>query len=346
MQIGSRFVGDGAPCFVIGEAGVNHNGEIDLARRLVDAAVNAGADAVKFQSFRADSLAASDAPKAAYQLASTGSETSQWDMLHELELSEADHEEISAYAKQRGIIFCSTPFDLESVDLLERLGVPLFKVSSGDLTHLPLLRRLGRTDKPTILSTGMADLDEVGAAIGTLREAGARDIALLHCVTEYPAPSSEANLRAMASMRERYHVPVGYSDHTTGLEVAVAAVALGACILEKHLTLDRAMPGPDHRASLEPHEFRNLVQQVRSVESALGDGVKRPGPSEIANQVIGRRGIFAAVAIGKGTILTADMLVCKRPADGIPASAFDAVVGRRSSVDLRAGQKLSWECLD
>ena len=346
MNIGGHAIGEGSPCFVIAEAGVNHNGDVALAKLLLDAAADAGANAVKFQSFHAESIASSEAPKAAYQVATTGSSETQREMLQRLELTRAAHEELSRHASERGIIFCSTPFDVASVDLLESLDVPFFKVASGELTHVPLLRRIARTGRPVVVSTGMSEIGEVESALRTLRSAGARDIALLHCLSEYPAPSAEANLRAMATMRERFGTPVGYSDHTLGLEVAVASVALGASILEKHLTLDRSMPGPDHRASLEPDEFAELVRQVRSVESALGDGVKRPGKSEMANRAVARRGVFAAVAIPKGTVLTAEMLACKRPDDGIPASEFDAVVGRRARRDLGAGQKLSWEQLD
>jgi N,N'-diacetyllegionaminate synthase len=346
VRIGRHAIGEGNPCFVIAEAGVNHNGDVALAKRLIDVAVDAGANAVKFQSFRAGDIVSIEAPKAAYQIASTGSNETQREMLERLELTRAGHEELRRHALDRGIIFCSTPFDLASVDLLEELGVPFFKVASGELTHVPLLRRIAQTGKPVVVSTGMSELEEVESALGTLRAAGARDIALLHCVSEYPANSADANLRAMTTMRERFGTPVGYSDHTVGLEVAVAAVALGASILEKHLTLDRSMPGPDHRASIEPDEFHELVREVRSVESALGDGIKRPGKSEMANRAIIRRGVFAAVPIPKGTVLTSAMLSCKRPDDGIPASQFDAVVGRRARRDLDAGQKLFWEQLD
>jgi N,N'-diacetyllegionaminate synthase len=346
MHIGRHAIGEGNPCFVIAEAGVNHNGDVALAKRLLDVAADAGANAVKFQSFHAENIASNEAPKAAYQIASTGSKETQREMLERLELTRAGHEELTRHASARGIIFCSTPFDLASVDLLEELRVPFFKVASGELTHVPLLRRIARSGKPLVVSTGMSELQEVESALGTLRDAGARHIALLHCLSEYPAPSAEANLRAMATMRERFGTPVGYSDHTVGIEVAVAAVALGASILEKHLTLDRSMPGPDHLASLEPDEFFELVREVRSVESALGDGIKRPGKSEMANRVIARRSVFTAVAVANGTVLTPEMLTCKRPDDGIPASQFDAVVGRRARRDLGPGQKLSWEQLD
>jgi len=346
MKIGSRSIGAGWPAFVIAEAGVNHDGDVERAKLLIDAASDAGADAVKFQSFSAASVASADAPKAPYQVARTGAEGSQLQMLRRLELSPAAHRDLSDHARGRGIVFCSTPFDLASVDLLEQLGVPFFKIASGEITHVPLLRRIGSTGKPIVLSTGMADEAEIETALATLRAAGAQEIALLHCVSEYPAPVAEANLRAIESLRRRFGTPVGYSDHTLGLEAAVAAVVLGACIVEKHLTLDRNAAGPDHRASLEPQDFLELVRQIRSVESAMGDGIKRPTASELANRVVTRRGLFAAVDIGKGTVVTPELVVCKRPSDGIEASHFDAVIGRRARRDLVRGQKLTWEHLD
>jgi N,N'-diacetyllegionaminate synthase len=346
LKIGGRLIGNGSPCFVIAEAGVNHNGDVELARRLIDAAVEAGADAVKFQTFHADALASADAPKAAYQITLTGDAESQRDMLRRLELSPAAHTELSRHARSRGILFCSTPFDLESVDLLADLNVPFFKVSSGDLTYVPLLRHLARKERPIVLSTGMADMAEVEAALEILRAAGARDVALLQCVTAYPAPAPDVNLSVIGMLRERFGVPVGYSDHTLGREVAVAAVALGAAILEKHLTLDRGLPGPDHRASLEPDEFAALVREIRVVEAALGDGQKRPMPSETTNRAIAaRRSVVAAVDIRAGTSIRAGMLDCARPGDGIPAAEFDSVVGRRATRAFRAGEKIVREDL-
>ncbi|HEV8537160.1 MAG TPA: N-acetylneuraminate synthase [Candidatus Limnocylindria bacterium] len=341
MHIGGHLIGDGAPCFVIAEAGVNHNGDVELARRLVVAAADAGADAVKFQTFRAEALATADAPKADYQAVRTSSSESQREMLRRLELSAEAHVELSRHARARGIIFSSTPFDLESADLLAELDVPFFKVSSGDLTYIPLLRHLAAKGRPIVLSTGMADFAEVGLALRTMREAGAADVALLQCVTAYPAPSAEVNLRAMAALGSRFGVPVGYSDHTRGREVAIAAVALGAAIIEKHLTLDRDLPGPDHEASLEPGEFRELVREVRSVEAALGNGDKHAMPSELSNKAVAaRRSVVAAVDIAAGARVGPEMLDCQRPGDGIPAAEFDSVVGRRATRAFRAGEKI------
>src|SRR2546423_383139 len=330
MVIGDRVIGSGAPCFVIAEAGVNHNGDLDLAQQLVDAAADAGADAVKFQTFRAAGVVAEDAPSAAYQRVGDDRDTAQYDLLRRLELDEDAHVALLEHAGRRGIVFCSTPFDLPSVDLLERLGVPFFKIASGDLTYTQLLRCVAAKHRPIVLSTGMADIDEVAAAVDTLTAAGAPDVALLHCVSEYPAPIEDANLRAIPAMAERFGLPVGLSDHTPGVTVAIAAVAVGAAIIEKHFTLDRALPGPDHRASLEPSDFAQLVREIREVEGAMGTGKKQAAPSELANRDIVRRSVFAAVEVGEGAPITHEMLECKRPGDGIPASDIDRVVGRRA----------------
>ena len=345
MKIAGRPIGDDAPCFVVAEGGVNHNGSLDLAMQLVDAAAGAGADAIKFQTFRADTLADRDAPKAPYQMERTDAKQTQWQMLRALELSAAAHETLHRHAKDRGILFASTPFDLESADLLARLGVPFFKISSGDLTYVPLLRHVGGLGRPVLMSTGMSDLNEVSAALGVLRQAGARDVALLHCVSEYPAPSGDANLRAMDTMREQFGVPVGYSDHTLGTSVAVAAAARGACIVEKHLTLDRGLPGPDHSASLEPNDFRFMVEAIRIASSSLGDGAKRPAASELRNRTVARRGVYAARDIEAGTALTPAMLVCRRPVAGVPASDFDSLVGRRVGRSIPSGAALTTEDL-
>ena len=344
MVIGDRVIGSGAPCFVIAEAGVNHNGDLDLAKQLIDAAVDAGADAVKFQTFRAAGVVAEDAPSAAYQRVGDDRDT-QYELLRRLELDEDAHVALLEHARRRGIVFCSTPFDLPSVDLLDRLGVPFFKIASGDLTYTQLLRRVAAKQRPIVLSTGMADIDEVAAAVDTLSAAGAADVALLHCVSEYPAPIEDANLRAIPAMAQRFGLPVGLSDHTPGVTVAVAAVAVGAAIIEKHFTLDRALPGPDHRASLEPDDFAQLVRAVREVEGAMGTGKKQAAPSELANRDIVRRSVFAAVEVGEGEPITAEMLECKRPGDGIPASDIDRVVGRRPRRSIKVGEKLTWESL-
>jgi N-acetylneuraminate synthase/N,N'-diacetyllegionaminate synthase len=343
ISIGERPVGAAAPCFVIAEAGVNHNGDLDLALRLVDAAAEAGADAVKFQTFRADAVAAADAPKAAYQEQTTGTRDTQRAMLERLELDVAAHQVLRERCVERGVVFLSTPFDPASAALLDELDVAAFKIASPDLTNYLLLDDVGHRGRPVLLSTGLATLDEVAAAVERLRAAGTSDLVLLHCTSEYPAPAGEANVRAIPAMRERFGVPVGFSDHTEGDEVALAAVALGAAVVEKHLTLDRALPGPDHRASAEPPELRRLVQAIRRVESSLGDGVKVPTPSELPNVDVVRRSIAAGRDLPAGTVLTEQALAALRPATGIPTSRLDEVVGRTLAVDVPRGRRLSWE---
>ncbi len=345
IQIGDRLVGPGAPVFVIAEAGVNHNGELQLALDLVDAAVAAGADAIKFQSFLADELVSASAPKADYQLASTDAAESQYDMIKRLELSQASHEAIRDRCAAAGIQFLSTPFDRGSADLLQRLGVPAFKVSSGDLTDWPLLRHLARFGKPVILSTGMSYLDEVSAAVEVIREAGNPEIIALHCVSNYPAAPADANLRAMQTMAAKLQVPIGFSDHTEGFTVALAAVALGACLIEKHLTLDRNLPGPDHRASLEPGELKALVTEIRKVESSLGGGVKAPAESEANTRSVARRSLVAATALAADTVLQADMLCEKRPGTGIPPSSAAEVIGKKLTRKLERNEMILWDDL-
>jgi N-acetylneuraminate synthase/N,N'-diacetyllegionaminate synthase len=340
LVIGKHRLGRDAPCFVIAEAGVNHNGDPELAGRLIDAAADAGADAVKFQTFRASSVAAAEAPKADYQLETTGNVTSQREMLEALELDEAAHRELKRHAGQRGLAFLSTPFDAGSVALLDDLDVDAFKVASPDLTNYPLLDEIAICRRPIFLSTGLADLEEVGAGIERLRTGGATEVVLLQCTSAYPAPANESNLRAMATMANRFGLPVGYSDHTEGSEVALAAVALGAATLEKHLTLDRAMPGPDHRASLEPDELADLIRAVRRVESALGNGIKTPSPAEARNTAVVRRSLAAAADLPAGATLTRAMLIALRPGTGISPTQVDEVAGRRLKVDKRQGEIL------
>ena len=341
VTIGGRAVGAGSPCFVVAEAGVNHNGELALARRLVDAAAGAGADAVKFQTFRAELVASVAAPKAAYQLQSTDAAESQVEMLRRLELDDEALAELKRDAEEQGLVFLSTPFDRESVGTLDRLGIAAFKVASPDVTNLPLLEEIGRRGRPVILSTGTADMAETETAVETLRAAGCEEIVVLHCVTAYPAPAAQANLLVLATLAERLRVPVGYSDHTAGDEVALAAVALGACMLEKHLTLDRTLPGPDQAASLEPDEFARLVARVRSVESALGDGVKRVAEAERDSVPVVRRSLAAADRLAAGTVLTAAMLTALRPGTGIPPGRLHELVGRRLRRDLDRGELLA-----
>ena len=345
ISIGGRLVGAGQPCFVIAEAGVNHNGSLELALALVDAAAAAGADAVKFQSFTADGVASPDAPKAGYQLETTSPEESQRGMLRALELSPEAHRAIVARCVERGIAFLSTPFDLPSVELLRELAVPALKVASPDVTNHLLLRAIGAAGLPALLSTGMSTLDEVVAATGVLRDAGCSALAVLHCVSAYPAPASDANLRVLPVLAERLGVPVGYSDHTVGDEVALAAVALGASLLERHLTLDRALPGPDHAASQEPEELAALIRRVRSVEAALGDGVKRAMPSELGNLVTVRRSLAAAHDLEPGRVIAGGDLTALRPATGIEPSRAQEVVGRSLRRAIRRGDLLAWDDL-
>lgn len=342
MKIGSRSIGRGAPVFVIAEAGVNHNGDLDLALRLVDAAADAGADAVKFQTFTADAVASRAAPKAVYQLDRTDKEESQQAMLRRLELGRDELRAIQTRCAARRIQFLSTPFDANSADLLEELGVPAFKVPSGEITNWPLLGHIASKGKPVLMSTGMSHLGEVDDAVRVLRESGCRELALLQCVTAYPAPATDVNLRAMRTLEEAFGVPVGFSDHTLGLAVPLAAIALGACILEKHLTLDRSLPGPDHAASLELPAFRELVAGVRDVEAALGDGVKQPASSEVGNRAIARRSIAAARDLPAGTVLTGEMLCALRPATGLPPALMTQFIGRTTTRVVSAGEVIAW----
>ncbi|HKW59007.1 MAG TPA: N-acetylneuraminate synthase [Candidatus Dormibacteraeota bacterium] len=342
IELAGRRIGDGRPCFIIAEAGVNHNGHMRIAHELVGLAAEAGADAIKFQTFAADRLATAYAPKALYQVARTGGESAH-EMLKQLELSREDHLELIDACRREGIMFLSSAFDEESADLLEDLGVEAFKVPSGEVTNLPYLRHLARKRRPLIVSTGMADLEEVERAFTTIREAGPVPVALLHCVSLYPSPAAGSNLRAMQTMRGRFGVPVGFSDHTEGFGVALAAVALGAAVIEKHFTTDRGLPGPDHAASLEPAELRAMIEGIRVVESALGDGVKQPLPEEAETAKVARKSVVAGADIAEGAVITREMLTLKRPATGLPPAKLDWVVGRRARVPIRAGSVITSE---
>lgn len=315
---------------IIAEAGVNHNGDLALAKRLVEVAARAGADIVKFQTFKADRLVTASAEKARYQKDSTGNDESQYAMLRRLELSDAAHTVLLEHCRSCGIEFLSTGFDIESIDFLAGLGVTRFKVPSGDITNLPLLRHVGAKQGEVILSTGMSDLDEVAAAIAALENAGTarENIIVLHCTTEYPATLASVNLKAMETMRLALRVRTGYSDHTQGIAVATAAVALGASVIEKHFTLDRDLPGPDHRASLEPQELTAMVQSIRAVEAALGDGIKRLTADEVGNRPIARKSIVAARFIAKGERFSEQNLAVKRPGTGISPMRWDEVLGQ------------------
>lgn len=339
----------GRELFVIAEAGVNHNGDLGRALELVDVAAEAGADAVKFQTFRAESLVTRSAPLAKYQERSEGAGGGQYELLKRLELDEDAFAALAARCLERGIEFMSTPFDIPSVVMLERIGVRRLKVPSGEATNPALLRAVARTGKPLILSTGMCTLAEVERALSIIAHVLAPDAAsppfwttegrallasrttVLHCTTEYPAPPSSANLRAMQTLAEAFGVPVGYSDHTEGVEISAAAVALGATVIEKHFTLDRSLPGPDHAASLEARELPRFVQALRGVRDALGTGVKVPQPAELGNRTVARRSLVAARPIAKGELFTEENVALKRPASGIPADRLDEVLGRAAS---------------
>lgn len=321
---------------IIAEAGVNHNGDLALARRLIDVAAAAGADLVKFQTFSADRLVTRTAAKAEYQNRTTGSKESQHEMLCRLELTTEMHKELIAHCAARAIGFFSTGFDIESVDLLVELGQDRFKIPSGEITNLPYLRHIGRMGKRVILSTGMAEMDEIKAAIDAVVEAGTSkaNVTVLHCTTEYPTPMAEVNLRAMLSIQKAFGVEVGYSDHTCGIEVAIAAVALGASVIEKHFTLDRNLPGPDHKASLEPDELRAMVAGIRNIEIALGDGIKRLTPSEAGNRSVARKSLVASQGIRRGEVFSADNITAKRPGTGISPMRWDAVIDRHAPRDF------------
>lgn len=326
----------GRGCFVIGEIGVNHNGSLELAKRLIDVAVKAGADAVKFQTFSAERLVTRTARKADYQSRNHQVDESQFDMLKRLELSESDLRACKSYCDEHGIVFLSTPFDEQAADLLEDVGVSGFKISSGDLTNLPLLSHIAAKGLPMIISTGMATMGDIEDAVTAIQEAGAPPLAILHCVSDYPAAPEEANLAAMDTIAQAFGHVVGWSDHTLGDAVSLASVARGARFLEKHYTLDTAMEGPDHRASLDPDEFTALLSKIRTVETAIGDGVKRPQASERATAEVARRSIVAADDIAAGTVIDGSHLVMKRPGTGLMPKHHGWVVGRVAARDIAA----------
>jgi len=322
--------------FIIAEAGVNHNGSLELAKRLVDVAVEAGADAIKFQTFKAEEVISKSAKKADYQIKTTGSKESQLELVKKLELTYNDFETLYYYCKEKGIIFMSTPFDIESARFLKDLGLEIFKIPSGEITNYLLLHEIGSYGKEVILSTGMADLGEIEDALDVLIEAGTprEKIIVLHCNTEYPTPYEDVNLRAMLTIKDAFKVKVGYSDHTLDIEIPIAAVALGAKVIEKHFTLDKHLPGPDHKASLEPEKLKKMVKAIRNVEKALGTGIKKPSQSELKNLPIVRKSIVARKKIRSGEIFSEENLAVKRPGTGISPMRWKEVIGRRASRDF------------
>ncbi|WP_046020449.1 N-acetylneuraminate synthase [Magnetospira sp. QH-2] len=345
ITIADRTIGEHCPCFIVAEAGVNHNGDLDRAFKLIDTAAEAGADAVKFQTFTAERVVSPQAPKAAYQERNAGTAESQFDMLKKLELSIADHRALMDRCVERNLVFLSSPFDEEAVDLLDDLKVAAFKVPSGEITNLPYLHRMGRCGRPVILSTGMTNLEEVMAALDALTDRHDIPICLLHCTSNYPASPESVNLRAINTMQGKLGHPIGFSDHTEGIWIPIAAAARGACMVEKHFTLDRSLPGPDHKASIEPPELKALVEGIRLVESALGDGIKCPQPEEMDTRNIARKSVVAARIIPKGKVIEGDDLTLLRPGTGLPPGEFPKVVGRTAAREIKFGELIVWEML-
>lgn len=346
IEIAGRKVGPGNPCFIIAEAGVNHNGSTELAIELIDAAADAGADAVKFQTFNAQKLASANAPQADYQRLAAKKIETQLQMLQRLELSAEAHRTLIEHCQKRDIVFLSTPFEEESATFLDTLDVPAFKIPSGEITNLPFLAHVARTGRPMIVSTGMCNLGEVEEAVGTIEATGHRQMVLLHCVSNYPANPADVNLRAMLTLQAAFNLPVGYSDHTLGTAVGTASVAMGACVLEKHFTLDCNLPGPDHQASIEPAELKYLVQAIRVVESAMGDGRKTPVSNESNTSAVARKSLVAANNIAAGDEITEALLAIKRPGNGLPPKMKSFVVARRARVDIAAGELLRLEDIE
>ena len=330
---------------IIAEAGVNHNGDMILAKRLIEMAAEAGADYVKFQTFVTELNISKQARKADYQIANTGNEESQYAMIKRLELSFDDFSELAVYAEQRGIKFLSTAFDQPSIDFLSGLSLDYFKIPSGEITNLPYLKSIGSLKRKVILSTGMCNMGEINDAINILVEAGTmrENITVLHCTSDYPTPMSDVNLRAMVHIGETLKLPIGYSDHTEGIEVPIAATALGACVIEKHFTLDKNLPGPDHKASLDPSELKEMVRCIRNIEKALGSHEKQPTAAEEKNRLLGRKSIHLARELKANEILREEDLVMKRPGDGISAMLLRDIIGKCIATNLPAEHKLSWE---
>jgi len=345
MQIGNKIVDVDQPTYIVGEIGVNHNGDLALAKKLIDIASEAKVDAVKFQTLNAAKYISTYAPKAKYQLATTDHQESQVNMVRRYELSKDQHVELMAYCKHVGISFFSTPFDFSGADLLDELDVAVYKIPSGEITNLPLIQHIAEKGRPIILSTGMSFLGEVEQAVDLIQKTGCNDLVLLHCVSNYPAQPVDANLKAMHTMSQAFGVPVGYSDHTPGIEVSIAAVTLGACMIEKHFTLDKDLEGPDHQASLEPGELKSLVQAIRNVELCLGDGIKIPKPSETNTREVARKSLVATRLLSSGTVLTKDCIDIKRPGTGISPIELKYVLGKKINQDINEDELLSWEMI-
>ena len=328
--------------FIIAEAGINHNGSIELAKKMIETASDSGADAIKFQTFKAENLVSKIAPKATYQKRAGHPEESQFEMLKKYEFTQDEHKELISYCEKTKIIFLSSPFDMESIDFLKELGMNIFKIPSGETTNLPYLRKIGSLRKKIILSTGMAEMDEIREALEVLTLSGTdqENITVLHCNTEYPTPMEDVNLLAMQTIEKEFNVRVGYSDHTLGIEIPIAAVAMGAKIIEKHFTLDKNMEGPDHKASLEPYELKAMVTAIRNIEIAMGNGIKKPSPSELKNKPTVRKSIVAARDVKKGEIFSEENIIAKRPGTGISPMRWDDVVGKMANKDYKQDEPI------
>ncbi len=344
IEFDGRKIGKDQPVFIIAEAGVNHNGDIELAKQLVDKALEAGADAVKFQTFKAEDLVTKETEMADYQKKNIKQEKSQYEMIKEVELDYGDFEDLRNYCDHKGILFLSTPHTLEAADILES-SVPIYKIGSGDLTNIPSLEKISEKGKPIILSTGMGTLGEVEEAVDCIRKAGNDELILLHCVTDYPTSTEIVNLKAMITLRESFKTIVGYSDHTVGITAPIAAVSMGADVIEKHYTLDKGMKGPDHKASLEPEELRDMVDKIRQLEKGLGDGIKKPTENEERIKKVARKSIVTNEKILKGSTLKEDNLYIKRPGTGIKPKHLEKLIGKKANRDIRKDELITWDMI-
>ena len=345
IKIEDRLVGAGEPCFIIAEAGVNHNGDINLAKKLVDVAKDAGVDAVKFQTFKSEGVVIEECEIADYARENMGKNIKQIDMIKKLELKYEDFVELKRYCDKKGIMFLSTPHSYDAIDFLEPL-VPIYKIGSGDLTNLPFLQKIAKKGKPIILSTGMSNLGEIEEAVGIIKKTGYDKITLLQCTTNYPTKMEEINLSVMETLKHAFKLPIGFSDHSLGINAAIGAVALGACIIEKHFTLDKNLPGPDHKASLEPDDLKAMVNNIRDVEKALGNGIKKPTKEEDEIKKVARKSIVAKTDIPEGTIITKDMLEIKRPGIGIKPKYYWEILGGKTKRTLKKGELIRFNDLE
>ena len=345
VKIKNKLIGEGQPTFIIAEAGINHKGNPNQAKKMINIAVEIGADAVKFQTFKAKEIVTKKAPKAHYQQSIKDPHESQYQMLKKAEFTEEEWFELADFARDVDIIFFSKPSYEDAVDILVKMGVPTIKIGSGDITYITLLRRVAKTGLPIILSTGMSTLSEVEDAVNTIYAEGNKELILLHCVSNYPSAYEDTNLRAMATLKQAFQVPVGYSDHSLGIVVPIVAVSLGASVIEKHFTLDRTLPGPDHKASIEPNEFERMIKSIRTVEKALGSPIKKPVKAEIEMRKVSRKSIVANVDILEGTVITNNILTFKRPATGLSQKFLDMIIGRRARVDIKKDEIITMEMI-